>query len=170
MFALGCGGGTYGTGGSHTNSTAILRSSLSGLPVEGATLQGVGSSETFISNKDGLVTLPLNENFPLSPIRVKLFDGNEMYTYVATDKAIKTKEPIVLEVSPTESGMTETTAVGIKDTCSAQLDSWMAGISSQDESGLSHDQISAIADTAEDTALDCQEKLLRIVQIAFAPI
>jgi len=161
LFLSGCGGGTYGTGGSH--STAILRSAT-GTPIEGAIVQGVGSSKSYTSKRNGSVYLPLNQSFPLSPIRITLMQGEVIYRYVNTDEAIATKSPIILEFDEREGATVE--AKPATDACIPQIDSWKAGIS-DDAAGLSSNQQNAITLIIDSAQLQCEEKLQLIVAIAF---
>jgi len=163
ILPQGCGGGTYGTGGS--DASAILRSAA-GTPIEGAILQGVGSTKSYTSKDDGSVFLPLNENFPLSPIRIKFIEGNEIYRYVNTDEAIAAKGPIIIEFDQRAGATVE--ANPETDTCTPKVDSWRAGVS-VDGTGLSLEQRNAISRAIDNAQLQCEEKLQQIVTIAFTP-
>lgn len=162
LFSAGCGGGTYGTGGG-SNASAILRSA-NGTPIEGAIIQGVGSAKSYTSGKDGSVKLPLNESFPLSPIRIMLIGGDEFYLYVNTDEALAGKTPIIIEFDNREGAMVETSPE--TDPCPIRIDSWKAGIA-EDGAGLSTQERDAISRVINNNRLQCEEKLQQINAVAF---
>jgi hypothetical protein len=134
--------------------------------VEGAIVRGVGSPKTYTSKKDGSVYLPLNQNFPLSPISIVLIGSAEIFRYVNTDEALAAKDPVILEIDERKDVLVE--AHPTADACQPKIDSWSAGIS-EDGAGLSYDERSAIRRIIDNTQLECEEQLQQIVNIAFTP-
>lgn len=122
----GCGGGTYGTGGS---SPVYARAvDASGAPVPGVIAVGVATSERSVSDQTGLLVLPLNESFPLAPVQFTEPQGQTVIRYLSTSRKAPARDPLKIQVRGKLSGG-GVQSRGDAVSCIELLDSWRSALS-----------------------------------------
>lgn len=148
----GCGGGTYGTGGSNHVLARVVDGS--GVPVEGVVATGVAIESVSVSDKRGVLTLPLNDSFPEAPVKFAPPGGREVIRYVPSNYSDSREELLEIVVPVGNSGSAPSGAQG-EPSCPELLDSWRSALADP-ELGLSQGMREKLETILGESQLSCE--------------
>lgn len=158
LIPVGCGGGTYGTGGRGTRITVRVASSTSG-DLSESTILTAGTSDSFYTNSEGYAEILIREELAVQIIRVISSNKAVQDYYYRTDDLLAAPGPIVLEPEvgdPNEEVSNADGDVGGLP-CEAILDSWAAYAVVPDNS-LPSDSIDLISEETNNQDRACDER------------
>lgn len=131
MIALGgvlsgCGGGTYGTGGSAPVYARVVDES--GFPLVGVVASGVAIDTQQASDSTGILVLPTNQSFPVAPVSFILPTGIQVIGYIPTDLETTRESALIIELRSDRNAPGASSANGETLGCEEVRDSWHSAL------------------------------------------
>jgi hypothetical protein len=157
---IGCGGGTYGTGGEEERSIINVINQQA-YPLANAKIKVAGIKEESVTNQDGNASIILNEQLPTQIIRVQSENQSIQDFYI--ESSGNSQLELVFSDSADEA-TTQTAKFSAKDSCQERLDFW-SSIVEIDGTGINTKAIKKII--ASTRINSCLEKNSRITDTIF---
>jgi hypothetical protein len=167
VVSIGCGGGTYGTGGRGSRITVRVTSQSLDDSSRTAILTA-GTAETFYTNSNGYAEILIRDELTIQIIRVVFSAELVRDYYYRTDDLLAASGPITLELevqNPSEEVANSDGDTGDLS-CEAILDSWAAYAVTPDNH-LSSGSINLISQETNNPDRTCDEKRELIANSVF---
>jgi hypothetical protein len=162
---VGCGGGTYGSGGDDSKIRVLVLTQDS-VPLKDVLIRSAGFPEATATDDRGTATVRLNPALPWSLIRLQYGKQSSQDRYLETDAVLAADGPIGVEYGG-QKGSTSSLGPEFLEPCEEILSSWETAIATE-TSGLSERTIAAVQAILA-TKDSCENKVPAIADTIFAP-
>jgi hypothetical protein len=172
---IGCGGGTYGTGGDDEGAGSIRLVDANGSPLANTSVRAAGVAAAKLTNLNGVARISFRSSFPIIPIQV-LNTPNEPVYYVTAEALNSTAPFEIVVASKTSDGEFATDTAHpeqvasdpTQENCIDKVNTWITAIDAG-SSGLSALQEAEIESllSAPQSDSSCEAQLAAIEAVGF---
>ena len=163
----GCGGGTYGTGGSAPMYARVVDES--GAPLVGVVALGVAIETPPASDDSGILILPANESFRIAPVSFILPTGVQVVGYVSTDVRTTRDDALLIELRSDRNGSVSSSVNGETLGCEVLRDSWYSALKDPNL-GLPVEERAKLFYILERSEGGCQDVVKKLEERVFSPM